>query len=244
MALMLPPNDLKLSNNHSTNIILAAKYIVKVNGLQGLYKGLIPAASKAGLGCFIYFALLRTLEKPKQTRAEDFMLSSLARVSSTFFTNALNIVETRCELTHFHKYKTIHGALLDIYQTDGVKGFFSGGLTSCLKEGFFAGLYYMVYEELKKIGLCKFSSGIISGVLATAITHPLELIRAKIQTLEVRPHEGENGHLLNEFRLLRKNREWFKGVAPRLLKKPLSNTMTFLFFELIEEGKRKNLVPN
>jgi hypothetical protein len=30
----------------------------------------------------------------------------------------------------------------------------------------------MIYEELKYLGLCKFSSGIISGVISTAITHP------------------------------------------------------------------------
>jgi hypothetical protein len=87
--------------------------------------------------------------------------------------------------------------MFDIYRNDGIKGYFSGALTSCLKEGFFAGLYYMMYEELKDLGLCKFSSGMVSGILATAITHPLELIRAKLQTLGVRPHEGEDGGIIN-----------------------------------------------
>lgn len=93
----------------------------------------------------------------------------------------------------------------------------------------------MFYEQLKDLGLCRFSSGIVSGIVSTAITHPFELIRAKIQTLGVRVHEsGEKGSLMSEIRYLLKTGEWFKGVAPRLLKKPLSNTMTFLFFELIE----------
>lgn len=51
-------------------------------------------------------------------------------------------------------------------------GFFSGGLASCLKEGFFSGFYYMIYEELKDRGLNKLSAGMTSGILATAITHP------------------------------------------------------------------------
>ncbi len=58
---MLPPPDLKLTNNFAKNIVLATSYIIKVNGLQGLYKGLFAAATKAGLGCYIYFTILRKL---------------------------------------------------------------------------------------------------------------------------------------------------------------------------------------
>ena len=38
---------------------------------------------------------------------------------------------------------------MDIYRNEGWKGFFSGCLASCMKEGFFAGFYYMIYEEMK-----------------------------------------------------------------------------------------------
>lgn len=61
MTLMIPPKDLQLTSNSIKNIGLAINYIVKVNGLQGLYKGLFAAATKAGLGCYIYFSLLRAL---------------------------------------------------------------------------------------------------------------------------------------------------------------------------------------
>jgi len=36
--------------------------------------------------------------------------------------------------------------MADIYKKEGLRGFFSGGLTTCIKEGFFAGLYYMIYN--------------------------------------------------------------------------------------------------
>jgi hypothetical protein len=41
----------------------------------------------------------------------------------------------------------------------------------------------MFYEELKTLGVDKVISGITSGMLATAITHPFEIIRAKLQTM-------------------------------------------------------------
>lgn len=36
---------------------------------------------------------------------------------------------------------------------------------------------------MKGLGYNKLFSGVISGMLATAITHPFEIIRAKLQTL-------------------------------------------------------------
>ena len=73
------------------------------------------------------------------------MLSSLARIASSFLTNPLNIIETRFELADFHQYTSVRGAVKDIYAKEGFMGFFNGGLASCLKEGFFAGFYYMIY---------------------------------------------------------------------------------------------------
>jgi len=41
----------------------------------------------------------------------------------------------------------------------------------------------MFYEELKILGFNKAAAGVISGLLATIVTHPFELIRAKLQTM-------------------------------------------------------------
>jgi hypothetical protein len=40
----------------------------------------------------------------------------------------------------------------------------------------------MMYQEMKERGVNKLAAGIVSGVIATAITHPIEIIRARIQT--------------------------------------------------------------
>lgn len=80
-------------------------------------------------------------------------------------------------------YTSVHGAIIDIYKKEGYKSFFNGALASCLKEGFFAGVYYMIYDELKDLRIGKFPSGIVSGMMATALCHPLEIIRARLQTI-------------------------------------------------------------
>lgn len=42
---------------------IATRYILSTNGYLGLYKGLVAATLKAGLGCYIYFAILRHYEQ-------------------------------------------------------------------------------------------------------------------------------------------------------------------------------------
>lgn len=92
MALMIPPKDLRLTNNFATNFMRASKYINRVDGVKGFYKGFSAANIKAGMGCYIYFTILRYSGKEDLKPYQDFMLSSTARIISTFLTNPFNII--------------------------------------------------------------------------------------------------------------------------------------------------------
>jgi hypothetical protein len=65
---------------------------------------------------------------------------------STILCNPLSVVETRYEVANFHGYSSIADAFIQITKNEGYQTFFKGGLASCLKEGVFGGLYYMLYE--------------------------------------------------------------------------------------------------
>ena len=84
-------------------------------------------------------------------------------------------------------------AILTIYNKEGIRnGFFKGGLVSSMQNGPFAGLYFLFFVRLKPI--CNdnsFLSGIFAGILATIITNPLDLIRARLQY--------QNVNLTNDF---------------------------------------------
>jgi hypothetical protein len=239
MALMLPPREIATAHAGccpTTTFISSSKYIYQADGLAGFYKGLAAATLKAGLGCYIYFSGLRALEREEMTARHNFVASSVSRLVSTLLTNPLSIIETRFELAYFHGYASVGAAAGDILRREGVLGFFSGGLSSCIKEGAFGGLHYMFYEECKAAGWHRLPAGVLSGVVATAITHPLEIIRAKLQTQGLTEQLQFSEHLiLGELRRLRRDGGWWKGLAPRVFKKPLGNTLTFLIFELMEE---------
>ena len=173
MALMIPPRNMALTNNAFLDMHIAGKYIVHSDGVIGFYRGLIAGALRSGFGCFFYFSILRLNTNPAESSLHDFLISSFARIVSTVLTNPLSSIETLFELKDYKKYETLGEAAKDIYLEEGFKGFFRGGLASCIKEGLFAGFYYMFYEELKKQGLNKIVAGVFSGMLGTTITHPL-----------------------------------------------------------------------
>jgi hypothetical protein len=98
MALMLPPRELKPiheMNGVIENTKTSCRYIYNADGVRGFYKGLAAATLKAALGCYIYFAGLRKFETERMTASQNFLVSSLSRLASTFLTNPLNIIETR-----------------------------------------------------------------------------------------------------------------------------------------------------
>lgn len=51
-----------------------------------------------------------------------------------------------------------------------------------------------MYEEGKKLGVTSSVSGIISGMIATLISHPLDIIRTQLQTSNV--YVSESGTLI------------------------------------------------
>ena len=120
-----------------------------------------------------------------------------------------------------------------IYQGEGVKGLLNGGLATCYKEGSFAGLYYTLYESGKSYEIPSVVSGLVSGVIATFITHPFEIVRTNNQVyLNFHgPGQSENSlSIFQQLKVLGKEGDLLKGVAPRLIKKPLANTLAFTLF--------------
>jgi hypothetical protein len=77
-----------------------------------------------------------------------------------------------------------------------------------------------------------------SGIISTFLTHPLEIIRAQIQVSQIHANfnaDQKSQSIISQLISLTRECKLFNGVAPRLIKKPLSNTMTFLLFEYLEK---------
>lgn len=57
-------------------------------------------------------------------------------------------------------------------------------------------MYYMLYEEMKFYGINKATAGLSAGMFATAVTHPFELIRARLQTMGLHEEQKVEKHMI------------------------------------------------
>ena len=87
-----------------------------------------------------------------------------------------------------------------------------------------------MYQEGKSLGLQPFIAGMLAGIISTSLTHPFEIIKAEIQSSIFTHNQAATASIGNQFRLLFKTGEAFRGLAPRVVKKPLANTITFMMF--------------
>jgi len=78
-------------------------------------------------------------------------------------------------------------------------------------------------------------AGMLSGVVSTFLTHPFEIVRAELQNVVLSDNTTANLSIYRQLEILFRSGEAFRGVAPRLIKKPLTNTLAFLLFEMMEK---------
>lgn len=60
-----------------------------------------------------------------------------------------------------------------------------------------------------------------------------------MQSYALTAHSTAQMSMLKQLGVLVKGGEAFRGVTPRLIKKPLTNTMAFLMFEMMEDRHNK-----
>jgi len=249
------PTKLAVLNttNFAESFYLSARVIYQLEGVKGFWRGLTPALLRIGVANSAYFHCLdwfNRLAAPLQfnKRAHDFGTSSAARVISTLVINPLTMLKTRMELPGDQfNYKGVGDAVSKIYKTEGMKAFFRGAGACMFRDVPFAGLYYTMLnlfkEKLSKVGVQSSASTMISGMLAgfiaTTSTHPFEVIRTHLQL--DRDDKSKNLGIFKGLYEIRKNEgtlALFKGLQARLMRKPLSNALTFTFFDLIQKASK------
>jgi solute carrier family 25 protein 38 len=253
MCLIVNPMQLALIDkaNFATSFHTSARLIYQMEGLKGFYRGLSPALLRIAAGSAIYFQALNDLSKKFKKVGmvgpySDFLSSGIARMTSAFLCNPLTVIRTRLEVVGFSEYNNLGDAFRKIYKQEGIQGFTKGAAACMLRDGPFAGIYFAIYNKSKKnlqplnldTSVAAMASGLIAGFIATTATQPLEVIRAKIQVQRDRNDSMLNivKKILSEEGLNGLN----KGLAPRLMRKPLSNALTFTLYETFKPNSNRH----
>jgi len=212
---------------------------------------MVPALIKLIASSGLYFSMLSKLEvaieKARRTgeNSQHFLSSSLARMLSGILTNPIQVIRTRFEVLGFAQYKNTFEAIGKIYNQEGMKGFLTGIVPTALRDAPFAGIYFSIYvrmkrrleEKRKNMSLAgkSFVSGMVAGVIATLLTNPFDLIRARMQYGYFIKDEGHRyKNVRDGIEKIYRNEGlngFMKGLLPRLLRKPLSNSITFVVYE-------------
>ncbi|XP_039610139.1 mitochondrial carrier homolog 2 [Polypterus senegalus] len=181
-----------------------AKYIVKIDGKRGLFKGLCPRLCAGTIGTIVHS---RVLQKYQDAEKQEDMGSCLkedpssfqqvvkettkemvARSCATIVTHPFHVITLRCMVQFIGreaKYSGVFDSIVTIYREEGVLGFFAGLIPRLLGDiislwlcNVLAHLIntYAIDNTMSHTGEIKSCSQAITGFLASMLTYPFVLV--------------------------------------------------------------------
>ena len=249
--------------------------------VRAFYRGLMPNMIGNSISWALYFMwygnikdiirATRSHSAPstrfgkQELRGSDYFLASgLAGIITAVLTNPIWVIKTRMLSTARNTpgaYKSISHGTLELYRTEGIRGFYRGLLPSLFGVSHGA-IQFMAYEQLKnhwaashrggsKEGLTNFDYlylSALSKMFAGSITYPYQVVRARLQTYDAQVKYTGAWDVLTKVVRREGVLGLYKGMGPNLLRVLPSTCVTFLVYEntkfflprVVEgEGKRE-----
>lgn len=194
---LLLVDDLK-SVKH-LNALQLIQYLIKKEGVESLYRGLVPVMQSSCISNFVYFYIFHLLKRLRgrdsQTAVGDLLLGCLAGAVNVLATTPFWVVNTRLKMNGISydlPYRDLIGGLKYIAKSEGVDKLWSGTKASLLLVSNPA-IQFSVYEAMKRQLLSVmgeganpsvfvyFILGAISKLVATFATYPVQIIQTKLR---------------------------------------------------------------
>jgi len=239
-----------------TGLIDAISKILRQEGFKGIYRGVSAAMVGSGISWGVYLSTYHALRPQLGGSAlGNFSAGVLAGIVQTITTNPFWLIKTRMQLQQDTveyktnaplRYRSMVDGLRTVWRTEGIAGLYRG-ITPGLVMTPHGGFQFAVIEECKRIvrqrrGLEPgqlqpaadiFFASALGKVIATSITHPILVVRVRLQdehnaqSFLSRNVTTYNG-LLGSMRTIWVHegiRGFYKGLLPNLLKAvPISAT--------------------
>ncbi|KAL0270586.1 UNVERIFIED_CONTAM: hypothetical protein PYX00_007944 [Menopon gallinae] len=246
---------LQLEDRESKNSWKVIKELVKEEGVETLYRGIIPVLESICTSNFVYFYTFHGLRylrsNESRTAAGDLLFASIAGIVNVLTTTPLWVVNTRMKMEGVkkninRKYKSLLDGLIKIKKEEGLSALWNGTVPSLLLVSNPA-IQLMVYESVKrhiqkltlngKLGTVTiFLAAAFSKSVATVLTYPLQLVQTKLRHghdyKDLSSDVGTIGLILY---LLRKQGVpgLYKGMEAKLLQTVLTTALMFMTYEKI-----------
>ncbi|KAF2354811.1 Solute carrier family 25 member 38 [Trinorchestia longiramus] len=219
--------------------------VVRRDNILGLWRGMMPSMYRCVPGVGLYFSSLHSLKSAVCEEGQPLgpvqavLLGATARTISGVTMIPMTVVKTRYE-SGVYVYSGVAEAVRTIYNKEGARGLTCGLLPTLLRDAPFSGLYLMFYTQIKinipeeyregpLSSACHFSTGVISGLLASTITQPFDVVKTKMQL-----YPDKFNSLLGVVMYVQRKygyRGYFKGLVPRMLRRTLMAAMAWTVYE-------------
>ena len=229
--------------------------------LRAFYRGLMPNMIGNSVSWALYFMwygnikdLIRaarasptTTVDPKQLRSSDYFLASgVSGILTAVFTNPIWVIKTRMLSTARNTpgaYRSISHGTLELYRSEGLRGFYRGLLPSLFGVSHGA-IQFMAYEQLKnhwalsrkggKSGLTNLDYlylSALSKMFAGSITYPYQVVRARLQTYDAQAKYDGAWDVVRQVFKREGIGGFYKGLGPNIVRVLPSTCVTFLVYE-------------
>ncbi|KAL6784563.1 hypothetical protein ACKKBF_B02295 [Auxenochlorella protothecoides x Auxenochlorella symbiontica] len=218
-----------------------------LNEFKGLYKGVVGAATGAGLIIGTYFAFYSTTKRflREHSTLSDGSVAFVSGATAALGSSVVKVPLAVCiRSVQAGVYTNALAAAQDIVKAAGVRGLFTGFLPTILEDVPDMAVKFAVYETVRNLHLRlrgrhasvleDLCIGGFAGAAAAAATTPLDVVKTVMMTTaSARPTVVSASRAI-----LREGggaRAFFRGMGPRALSNGLNSAIFFCFFEAIRQ---------
>jgi len=219
-----------------------------IPGITSLYRGVVGAASGAGIAIGAYFALYSSTTRAIEKHCKNMSPAAVAFTAGAIAAAGGSLVKVPLAVcirsVQAGIYPNVFNASQQIIRAAGVKGLFTGFLPTFLEDVPDMAVKFAAYESLRQMH-SKFHKGAastpqedlvmggVSGSLAAAATTPLDVIKTRMMCSAASSPSviGATRSIMAEKHALK---AFFSGVGPRALSNGVNTAVFFCFFEAIK----------
>jgi solute carrier family 25 folate transporter 32 len=239
-----------------TSTLSALRGIFHQEGVRGLYKGSAAAILGASISWGIYLYVYNKLKTEMEDKAQKKSISHTlicgvaAGAVTAVMTNPIWVVKTRMQIHynnpnhHSLHYKGLIDAFVRIRREEGFRAYYKG-IVPALLASYHGAVQFAVYEtvmhsfkeqDLKTGGAVSFVAGGLSKMAAMLSTHPLGVVKSRLQEQRAHHEVKYTGSLDAVKKIMQYEgfKGFYKGLGPSFWRLTFNSALFFFTYEKVK----------